>query len=103
MAGGDVCSSESFNEDIAVFSKQVRSKGERKEGKKSNLDKIPEPRWPQTPSACPFSVPWCRRRRFRRRPGQPRSVVRHLVSESKVDEGLITRREAGEGERWLQQ
>ena len=23
MAGGDVCSSESFNEDIAVFSKQV--------------------------------------------------------------------------------
>ena len=26
VAGGDVCSSESFNEDIAVFSKQV-SKG----------------------------------------------------------------------------
>ena len=25
VAGGDVCSSESFNEDIAVFSKQVRS------------------------------------------------------------------------------
>lgn len=24
VAGGDVCSSESFNEDIAVFSKQVR-------------------------------------------------------------------------------
>ena len=23
MAGGDVCSSESFNEDIAVFAKQV--------------------------------------------------------------------------------
>ena len=41
----------------------------------------------------PSPVPWCRRRRCRRRPGQPRSVVRHLVSESKVDEGLITRRE----------
>ena len=53
MAGGDVCSSESFNEDIAVFSKQVRRKEGRKEGKKSNLDKIPEPRWPQTPSARP--------------------------------------------------
>ena len=26
VAGGDVCSSESFNEDIAVFSKQVRPK-----------------------------------------------------------------------------
>ncbi|XP_068244846.1 homeobox protein Meis1-like [Palaemon carinicauda] len=26
VAGGDVCSSESFNEDIAVFSKQVRNK-----------------------------------------------------------------------------
>ena len=25
VAGGDVCSSESFNEDIAVFSKQVRN------------------------------------------------------------------------------
>ncbi|ODM91188.1 Homeobox protein homothorax [Orchesella cincta] len=24
VAGGDVCSSESFNEDIAVFSKQIR-------------------------------------------------------------------------------
>lgn len=24
MQGGDVCSSESFNEDIAMFSKQVR-------------------------------------------------------------------------------
>lgn len=24
VAGGDVCSSESFNEDIAVFAKQVR-------------------------------------------------------------------------------
>ena len=53
MAGGDVCSSESFNEDIAVFSKQVRRKEGRKEGKKSNLDKIPEPRWPQTPSSRP--------------------------------------------------
>ena len=34
MAGGDVCSSESFNEDIAVFSKQVRRKEGRKEGKR---------------------------------------------------------------------
>jgi homeobox protein homothorax len=25
VAGGDVCSSESFNEDIAVFSKQVKT------------------------------------------------------------------------------
>lgn len=25
IAGGDVCSSESFNEDIAVFAKQVRA------------------------------------------------------------------------------
>merc|ERR1711874_82136 len=25
VAGGDVCSSESFNEDIAVFSKQIRA------------------------------------------------------------------------------
>lgn len=25
MAGGDVCSSESFNEDIAVFAKQIRA------------------------------------------------------------------------------
>ena len=29
IAGGDVCSSESFNEDIAVFSKQVRKKSPR--------------------------------------------------------------------------
>ena len=27
VAGGDVCSSESFNEDIAVFSRQVRKSG----------------------------------------------------------------------------
>ena len=64
------------------------------------------------PSVRPSSVPWCRRRRCRRRPGQPRSVVRHLVSESKVDEGLITRSEREREreralergrERWQQQ
>lgn len=31
VAGGDVCSSESFNEDIAVFAKQVRKVGARAE------------------------------------------------------------------------
>ena len=102
MAGGDVCSSESFNEDIAVFSKQVRIKERRKEGKKSNLDKIPELCWlERSPRPPPAPV----------RPSYvvvalvSRSVVRHLVSESKVDEGLITRREGGgkEGERWKQQ
>ena len=38
VAGGDVCSSESFNEDIAVFSKQVGR--DRKHGDDENSKKL---------------------------------------------------------------
>lgn len=42
VAGGDVCSSESFNEDIAVFAKQVSKTGLKtvKEKKKKREKKI---------------------------------------------------------------
>lgn len=38
MAGGDVCSSDSFNEDISVFSKQVQPDLRYTEGKEKRLN-----------------------------------------------------------------
>ena len=40
VAGGDVCSSESFNEDIAVFSKQVRHQPLKQSAKRPQVDQI---------------------------------------------------------------
>lgn len=43
VAGGDVCSSESFNEDIAVFAKQVSKINVKKKKSKKKQKKNPAP------------------------------------------------------------
>lgn len=48
VAGGDVCSSESFNEDIAVFAKQVSKINVLKKSKRKQEGILSSPRPPRT-------------------------------------------------------